>query len=540
MSSAQSWWCYTCNRWCKAAALFCPNCGASRASYTAEATGAPWRNTDASWEWSNWNRQPSPRARRRPTSLRRQPGGKQGKSGKPGGGKAQQPGKGADGPLGGGSTQSAAICFSTATTPCSWGADGACNRIPANARSCGFLDEPGASSIEDACGACGVARKYASGDHATPWTVSGREPQGDGQSTPQAGIPSTRRPEGSCQNQDGPGGLRRCMGLISGAPRPASGDSDGREDGGDPRLRPGRGSVENPARGIDQRAQPPHCVTAGEPGRGNHRRRCGDGKAGADGGRCSARSGANGGQTRTATRGCRSQGQGHAPCHQADPARSRSQRTRRVKNTSQISLKRDTVRRARSRKSQTGREDEAPWLSPCTSLRGLHGHQASTAQWDVQWTHSIQYEDDFIDELRAQLLGVVTEHAVRFDLAGFSLVEDVDPRTLSNLRTLCTDSVFPEEGSICTEYGGPHHTFDRPFLFQEQLPEGALSCLDNVATQSQPLPPVASKGTVHFHRGLRSCPQRLSSPAPPAAPHGFLPARENFLCATPGPGRLIP
>ena len=116
------------------------------------------------------------------------------------------------------------------------------------------------------------------------------------------------------------------------------------------------------------------------------------------------------------------------------------------------------------------------------------------AQWDVQWTHSIQYEDDFIDELRAQLLGVVSEHAVRFDLEGFSLVEDVDPRISSNLRTLCTDSVFPEEGSSCTGYGGPNHSFNWFSIFQERLPAGASTSLSaNVATQSQPLPPVASK-----------------------------------------------
>ncbi|CAE7189620.1 lact-2, partial [Symbiodinium sp. KB8] len=63
-------------------------------------------------------------------------------------------------------------------------------------------------------------------------------------------------------------------------------------------------------------------------------------------------------------------------------------------------------------------------------------------------------------------------HAIKQTQQGFSLVEDVDPRISSNLRTLCTDSVFPEE----------------------RLPAGASTSLSaNVATQSQPLPPVASK-----------------------------------------------
>ena len=90
------------------------------------------------------------------------------------------------------------------------------------------------------------------------------------------------------------------------------------------------------------------------------------------------------------------------------------------------------------------------------SLRGLHGHtEAFSATWGVQWIHSIQYEKDFVDELRAQLLGVVAEHVVRFELCGFSLLMDEDPRIQSGLQVFCTDGFLEDESPSCTDCQSP-------------------------------------------------------------------------------------
>ena len=85
------------------------------------------------------------------------------------------------------------------------------------------------------------------------------------------------------------------------------------------------------------------------------------------------------------------------------------------------------------------------------SLRGLHGLTAATsAAQGVQWMHSVFLEADFISELRAQLLGVVAEHEVRFDMVGHSLRMDEDPRIQSNIEAAIDEGWFPEECTDCT------------------------------------------------------------------------------------------
>eukprot|EP00439_Symbiodinium_sp_Y106_P019908 s5753_g2.t1 len=65
---------------------------------------------------------------------------------------------------------------------------------------------------------------------------------------------------------------------------------------------------------------------------------------------------------------------------------------------------------------------EAPWLSPCTSLTGLHGR--------CPRGHSVVYEEDFVDGWHASFAGVALEHEVSLFNVDLSVEHTVwiDPR----------------------------------------------------------------------------------------------------------------
>ncbi|CAE7833691.1 cid11 [Symbiodinium sp. CCMP2592] len=66
----------------------------------------------------------------------------------------------------------------------------------------------------------------------------------------------------------------------------------------------------------------------------------------------------------------------------------------------------------------------------------------------VQWRHSVESDYDYVDGLRAQLLGLVVAHEVLFQKAGFLLVSDEDPRIATGLEQLCTGSVLSVDDSV--------------------------------------------------------------------------------------------
>ena len=64
------------------------------------------------------------------------------------------------------------------------------------------------------------------------------------------------------------------------------------------------------------------------------------------------------------------------------------------------------------------------------SLMGSRGRVASLsgAPQSVQWTHSVQAEQDYVGLARAQLLGLSRQHEVIFEGLDVDLTWDLDPR----------------------------------------------------------------------------------------------------------------
>ena len=133
---------------------------------------------------------------------------------------------------------------------------------------------------------------------------------------------------------------------------------------------------------------------------------------------------------------------------------------------------------------------------------------------DVQWTHSIKHEADFIDELRAQLLGVVTEHVVKFDADGFCLTDDEDPRLLSGLNASSTSLDFPDfpgEVCACTDHVSPFKDYmccsaTTPFPSAAWPSQHSAHVAD---AQSQPVPPVACTASSPSSQHIAQLPSAL-------------------------------
>ena len=85
------------------------------------------------------------------------------------------------------------------------------------------------------------------------------------------------------------------------------------------------------------------------------------------------------------------------------------------------------------------------------SLRGPRGLEASVLDAGcAEWRHTISAETDFVDQLRAQFLGLALQHGVAFGDLGSLLTWDLDPRLETSSQLSCA---LWDEGFWGWEFG---------------------------------------------------------------------------------------